>query len=175
MNTQKLNDWLQLAAGVGVIAGLLMVAWEINQNAQLTRVQLNSDTFTGMEELARSLQQEPLALALAKSYETPEKLAAHELIILDGFYREAYMLVFREWVFIERGVYEDNLDSMIRIFSQNALGSDNGRVWWSESKYILPGARIRARIDQYVADYPPENSADRIGRMQEILQINRGQ
>ena len=110
MNVQKLNDWLQLAAAVGVIAGLILVATEIRQNAQLTRAQLNSDTFTSLEELARSMQQEPLALAIAKSYESRQDLTVHERNIIDGFYKEIYHAVVRELAFINRGIYEDNLD-----------------------------------------------------------------
>ena len=51
MNLAKLNDWLQLAAALGVIAGLLLVAAELQQNAAVTRAMLNSDEHTQLDEL----------------------------------------------------------------------------------------------------------------------------
>jgi hypothetical protein len=40
VDSQKLNTWLSLAANVGVIIGLLLLVVEINQNNQITRVQI---------------------------------------------------------------------------------------------------------------------------------------
>ncbi len=35
MNLDKINDWLTLAANIGVLAGILLVAYEIRQNQEL--------------------------------------------------------------------------------------------------------------------------------------------
>lgn len=39
MNTEKLGRGLTLAANLGVIAGLILVAVQINQNTQITKAQ----------------------------------------------------------------------------------------------------------------------------------------
>ena len=43
MNTEKLNRWLSLGANIGVVIGLLLVAYQIRQEANLTKLQLFSD------------------------------------------------------------------------------------------------------------------------------------
>ena len=43
MNLNKINDWLQLAAALGVIAGLLLVAVELRQEANLTQAEMTFD------------------------------------------------------------------------------------------------------------------------------------
>ena len=35
MNLDKLNNWLTLAANIGVLAGILLVAYEVRQNQEL--------------------------------------------------------------------------------------------------------------------------------------------
>lgn len=42
MNTTKLNDWLQIAAAVGVIIGLLLVAYEIRISNRIGLEQANA-------------------------------------------------------------------------------------------------------------------------------------
>lgn len=53
MNTTKLNDWLGIATNIGVIVGLALVAYEINQTNQAMsldhRAQLIEITATGRE------------------------------------------------------------------------------------------------------------------------------
>ena len=41
MNAEKLNQWLSLAANLGVLAGIIFLALEIQQNSELMRVQIN--------------------------------------------------------------------------------------------------------------------------------------
>ena len=41
MNRERLNTWLALTASVGVIVGLIIVALELNQNADLMRIQIS--------------------------------------------------------------------------------------------------------------------------------------
>jgi len=171
MDMQKLNDWLQLATGIGVIAGLLLVATEIRQNAAMTRAEMNSDTMTAMAELSRSKQQEPLAKALAKSYELPLELSTEQRVSLDGFYEEAYLQVAREVLFIMRGIYDDgDLDGNIARFAKTVLSSEYGRAWWEEYKLDLVGApELTERIDKWIAQSPPEPEIERHKRVDEIL------
>ena len=45
MDSEKITRWLTLAANVGVIAGLVLVAVQINQNTQITKAQIANDYF----------------------------------------------------------------------------------------------------------------------------------
>ncbi len=40
MNTERLNTWLSFTANIGVIFGLIFLAFEINQNSDLMRIQI---------------------------------------------------------------------------------------------------------------------------------------
>ena len=45
MNMTKINPWLTFLANVGVIAGLVLVAVQINQNTEITKAQIANDYF----------------------------------------------------------------------------------------------------------------------------------
>ena len=51
MNSEKLNSWLSLVANFGVIAGLILLVFEMRQNTQMMRAQISqSRTETAMSE-----------------------------------------------------------------------------------------------------------------------------
>jgi len=146
VDLRKLNDWLQLLASLGVIAGLALVAIELRQNQELTRAQLNSDGMTSTEELMRSRQQEPLARAIAKSRDSPLELTRTERVMLHGHYMENFELIIRERILIRRGIYEDNLGTPIRIFTRSVLTTEYGQAWWRTFSPTLP-EDLRERIN----------------------------
>ena len=41
MSSDQINKWLGLVANIGVIFGLILVAYELQQNSELMRVQIN--------------------------------------------------------------------------------------------------------------------------------------
>ena len=45
MLTDTVNRWLTLSANVGVIAGLILVAVQIDQNTQITKAQIVNDYY----------------------------------------------------------------------------------------------------------------------------------
>ena len=51
MNTEKVNQWLALLANFGVLAGLLLLIYEIRQNTELTRAQIAMERSTSQVEM----------------------------------------------------------------------------------------------------------------------------
>lgn len=51
MDSQKLNNWLTLAANVGVIAGIVFLAIEIRQNSDMIRAQTRTQLAEQVTEL----------------------------------------------------------------------------------------------------------------------------
>ena len=41
MNADQINKWMTLVANIGVIFGLILVAYEVQQNSELMRIQIN--------------------------------------------------------------------------------------------------------------------------------------
>ena len=65
METDKISRWLTLGANIGVVLGLLLVALQIRQEAELTKNQLFSDhTNSRKESIAKLLESARRGIAL---------------------------------------------------------------------------------------------------------------
>jgi len=74
MEFDRLNRWLALAANLGLLAGLIMVALQLNQTSELARAQLiNEGNITESQVWAGLMGEDP-AEAIAKSIENPSEM-----------------------------------------------------------------------------------------------------
>ncbi len=166
MNTQKLNDWLQLGAALGVIAGLGLVAYELRQQHQLVRAELASDTFSAFEDVGRSLQSEPVAAAYAKSIMAPETLTPEEQVIVEGLYLETMnVFLIRQEYFVSRGFFEIDRDQIGIQGAGLMLAGKYGRTWWEENRMNYP-LFVREVMDGHAASIdalPIPGSVRRMG------------
>ena len=132
MNTEKLNDWLQLAAAVGVLVGLLLVAYELRQQQELVRAQLGSDAITATQEQFDSFQDVATARAYVKALEAPDTLTLEEQVILHSLFAEVLVAtVTRHRYLNSLGVFEAGLAIPANSAAGIILGSEYGRQWWA--------------------------------------------
>ena len=95
MDYEKASVWIQLASGVAIMIGLGLVLWELNQNEQLTRVQIAQGTFTEMSTEQTSLYGENVARTLGRACTKPSQLSEEELVVLDSFFQNQMVRVMR--------------------------------------------------------------------------------
>ena len=137
MNLDNTNRWLTLAANIGVIAGIIFLAVEINQSTLQTRLQTASsfhDTFTTVElSLAAN---NDLLEALLKSQKGEDLSEVDRLRVL-VFYRavlRGYQNTFyqsRTGV-IDPAVWEGERNQM-----KQSFGFDQGMVsYWLQNRSL---------------------------------------
>jgi hypothetical protein len=85
MKTDKISRWLTLGANFGVVLGLLLVALQIRQEAELTKIQLFSDHTNARKEWAQAMMGGSPMNVVAKSIERPKDLSLEELLIMDNY------------------------------------------------------------------------------------------
>ena len=84
MNTEKLAHWLTIVGNLGLLAGLILVALQINQNTELARTEMGSrDREYGMQ-FALAMMGENPAGAWSKASMDPESLTDQEIATI-GF------------------------------------------------------------------------------------------
>jgi hypothetical protein len=54
MDTTKLARWLSVGANIGVLAGLILLVMELNQNRELTRAQVRHELAMGIVDLLQT-------------------------------------------------------------------------------------------------------------------------
>lgn len=89
MKTEKISRWLTLGANIGVVLGLLLVALQIRQEAELTKMQLFSDHTNARKEWAQAMMGDSPMNVVAKSIERPKDLSLEELLIMDNYFISA--------------------------------------------------------------------------------------
>ena len=139
MNIQKLNDWLQLIAALGVIAGLVLVVWELRQDRLLTRAELGADSVSGYVSIYAMGQQETTARVFAKAAMQPTELTVDEHVVMESFFRAVIdEVVGREVYLKQRGVFPHTEVGFHDFLVRNILFStEYGRAWWAVNKDTL--------------------------------------
>jgi len=129
MKTEKINSWLSLGANIGVVVGLMLVAYQINQEAELAKVQLFSDVTTSMNEFNQALMGDDPLEIVAKSIENPHKLTLAEMQIMDAYLISAVNEIRRLELLRQSGL--DVEGSMAGIHAYY-FGNDYARAWFQE-------------------------------------------
>ena len=87
MKSNQINKWLTLVANVGVIFGLVLVAFELQQNSELMRVQINqSRADSAMASNEHSFNSDYIPPILAKVRQGDD-LNAEETIRFTDYFR----------------------------------------------------------------------------------------
>ena len=138
MDLDRLNRWLTLAANVGVMLGLIVLVFELNQVRHLARSELGSDTVELITDTRLQLLNEPLRSAWATAIAAPGDLTDEDVIALDTYVTSLMAILHREEYLIQAGLYKDDRAIMARAISTQVLGNAFGKNWWIENRERYP-------------------------------------
>lgn len=172
MRSSKLSDWLQIAANVGIIAGLLLVGAQLKQNSELLKTQMLYEESSRLVDLETEVVGEIGAEVWAKSISDPRSLNLAEQRVIEALL----------WSFVEQlrstrllgqlGLIED-AEWRARVNSDAAfyLGNEYGRAWWanfSDGNTSLP-ADLVMEIDSHLANAVPDYTLDYAKAVMDLL------
>ena len=80
------RSWIEIGSVLALVGGLVLVAAQINQSTNITRVQLDTSVRQNWRTVDSTRQSEEFAKVLAKSIEEPQNLTLAEFIELDAYY-----------------------------------------------------------------------------------------
>lgn len=83
LNIDRLNRWLTLGANIGVVLGLIILIFEVRQNAVLTRTAMELQKNNALAQIELSFTPETTA-AWVKSIRAPEDLTDVELRLVEA-------------------------------------------------------------------------------------------
>ena len=170
MDSIRAGYWVQVAANVGILAGLLMVGVQINQNSELVREQLDHATWTDNLNLHLAMMGENPAAAVAKAIENPSALTVEETRILDAYLaywalaevREIY-LYDRGMIFVSPSTYTS--DDPASGLHRRVLGNSFAKARFEEGFGPLLTPRIKDFVDSLSGDEALEEHRRIIGRI----------
>ena len=135
MDADKLNRWLTLGANLGVLAGILFLALEIQQNSELMRVQINqARADAAMVSNEHSFNSDYIPAILVKIKEQKE-LNAEEWIRYVDYFRAMNRAQDNVLSQYDAGMLGENTPRSVADFARFFVGSSmNSRDAWELSK-----------------------------------------
>ena len=99
MDKDRLNRWLTLGANIGVIAGILLLAYELQQNNELMGAEARYNRLIINTENYGRMAENPEFVELWLKSVDNEQLSRSEQARIDFFLVEAFLI--REWSYKE--------------------------------------------------------------------------
>ncbi len=131
MKSERLNSWLQIASNFGLIAGLVLVAVQIQQTRDLTRLQMRLDHLAASQQMEQGLLGEEPGIAWAKSIRDPTSLSDTEVKSIDSYLIN--QLNHWEWLVSMENAGLEELGALDRNIRANAwffFGNPFAKRWW---------------------------------------------
>lgn len=165
MNSSKLSDWLQIAANIGIIAGLILVGLQLNQNSKLLKTQMLYEESGRLVALETQMIGELGAEVWAKSISDPQNLTLAEQRVMEALLWSYIEQLRSTRLLGELGLLED-AEWRARVESDTDfyLGNQYGRAWWAAFKNgtttLAPD--LIAEIDLQLSEVETDRTADYI-------------
>jgi len=137
LGSDNINKWLTLVANFGVLAGILLLGFEIDQANRTTRAEMISIHQDRWIAIDQSWQEADFAIAWARAIESPEDLTIAEMIQISG-HLWAYMDHISSLHELEElGFLSDEVgtaQSFIGFNTRYFFGNEFAQKWWHENK-----------------------------------------
>ncbi|NKC00288.1 MAG: hypothetical protein GKR90_17630 [Pseudomonadales bacterium] len=129
---QRLSSWLQVIGNFALLVGLGLVAIQINQATELTRIQMDNQWLGRADQRLIAFLGEDPSVVLAKAIDSPNELTTADILVLDNFI-QTYV---DYWYTIKRNadlglVADARWREVIGLGTNNyAFGHEFGQAWW---------------------------------------------
>jgi len=163
MSSDNTNHWLTLAANIGVIAGLVLVAVQINQNTQITKAQIANDYYLADMNLELAMMGDDPAISWTKAVYTPNEMNTKDAAILDRYFNYGLVQIQRLEEMYELGLAHEDWQDRINYLSWH-LGNEVGRRWWAHVKDGYP-EDFRQRVDEILARRDHRSNQDKLNAL----------
>jgi hypothetical protein len=128
-----MNRWLTPLANVAILAGIALVAYELNQNASLARMALVNEGNLVQNQLWADLMGEVPGEVIARAIECPEEMSFADYVAMDAFLFSSMNMLYRDYQLAEEGIFtEEEWKRLVDTYAAWYLGNAFGRAWWDE-------------------------------------------
>ena len=138
MKTSVLNEWLSLAANLGVIAGIVFLGIEIQQNTAVTRSAVSQEiSNASVEFFMRVAENSDLARVVNIGNRNPSELSEVEIVQFDSVTAAVFMIMegaYKQYRlgFLPKEGWEP-YEKLIKGFLTNPIS----RTWWVNSSTVF--------------------------------------
>jgi len=158
MRESKRHDWLQLAGLFGVIAGLVLVAYEVRQANTIAEAEAIRSLYEGWDNVQIPGFESEFFEIYVKSFEDPQSLSSVEIMKMDAWLASHLNQYDRQLVMqkLDLDPY-DAVEHFLGSFDVY-FGSEFSRAWYVKgARYWLEPELVEV-IDREIAARPVQSS-----------------
>ena len=148
----KVGQWLQVGANLGILAGLILVGFQLEQNSHLTRASLNSNHMDAWMAIDRSLQSENFADTLANAINEPERLTDAEVLEMQGYLRANLDQWLRDFRLYKFDVFKTSPELVVESDIKSVFGNRFAVAWWEVNRDWVVPPELRVIVDKVIAN-----------------------
>jgi len=173
MNIDRLSSWLQVAANLGILGGLVLVGFQLQQNREILRAQMMSAESQSVIDQEMQIIGEQGAAAWVSAMSDPTNVSPEHHRVMEAIY----------WSAIESWRHIEELDTLgladvdphYRVSDEAGwyFGNTYGRAWWNTRRDgIELSDDLKSVIDEAI-DSSPSFTNDLHHRLtEEILRLS---
>ena len=171
MKKIDVGQMLTLLANFGVIVGLLLLVYELNQAREFAKIEFLSSNRLAFQEIERDMMNPDIAAVWVKAAVDPDSMSNSEVRVMDAFLINIYNHWQQQWV-LEQGGFLKSGESQAVLMTDVPfyLGSTFAQVWWEDLKstHDRPGTlEFDALIDKALANTDPSANRRYVERIQQ--------
>ena len=156
-------DWAQLITNIAIIAGLVLLIYELNQSRDLARAQVVDSLYGAAVDRNLAVLGESPEQALARSIFAPDEITQSDAVVLSQYYTALLVSWLRNKD--ERGAgyfgraYEEVIESEAYF-----LNTIPGRKWW-DSIREFQDPQLSAAVDRALQNLSPAQQRKMVAQL----------
>lgn len=161
----RINKWIALGANVGVLLGLLLVFFEMRQNADLTRIAMEQRKNDLLAQIELSLSRPEMADIWVTAARMPETLNDAEIRMVES-HLVSVMLQWDHMLQMDANglISRENTRSHITSTAPFYFGSRFAKNWWRHEEQGWKGTRMWEIADPIIRGIDDNFIAARLDR-----------
>ena len=156
MKNTNWKDVAELTGIVAIVASLVFVGMQMQQDRIHARAELGADSFSNLASLSIELTSGDFSTTIAKSIEQPGELTNAEKLQVNGYLEAFTYLVLRDCYLKEREVFVE-CDVIVREYAPKFFGNHYAQSWWKHQNpsdlTFLPNW-----VDEVITGIDPESN-----------------
>jgi hypothetical protein len=162
MNVDALNRWLTLLSNLGVIAGFVLLAVQLNQNTRALQMQSFGEFSRDVAAMEASNMGDTPNASYAAAMDDPASLTSAQLFDVWAYMNGGLFASLHTWNALEAGYASEADWALARSLAAAYVESPVGRIIWERVKTQWP-VDFAAQVDQELAS-PERRPMDHIWR-----------
>jgi hypothetical protein len=125
------RDIIEATGIISVVAGLILVAYQINQATSIASAQARAEYSAGWRNVDSTRQSENFSEVLAKSIYFPNELTPGEILELDAYYTGVLDQIQTAKANWEAGIRTSHWQVSVDFLAPSYFGNEFSRSWWN--------------------------------------------